>query len=99
MVNFTENKGIEVLCRTHQVSRLELFGSMARGEAQGKSDFDFLVQFQPMPPEEYSTHFFGLLHDLEDCLKRPVDLLTWDSVKSESLKKSISRDTTLVYEG
>ena len=51
------------LCRQYDVARLEVFGSAARGTDfdPGKSDADFLVEFDPdsnLPPFE---QFFGLV--------------------------------------
>jgi predicted nucleotidyltransferase len=34
-------------CRSHGVARMEVFGSLARGESRPGSDIDFLVIFQP----------------------------------------------------
>ena len=34
-------------CRRHGVARLEVFGSLARGESHRGSDIDLLVTFQP----------------------------------------------------
>jgi predicted nucleotidyltransferase len=34
-------------CQRHGVARLEVFGSLARGEPQRGSDIDLLVTFQP----------------------------------------------------
>lgn len=35
------------LCRTHQISRLALFGSQLKGTAGPDSDIDLLVEFLP----------------------------------------------------
>ncbi len=37
------------LCAEYNVSRLELFGSLVRGDASPASDVDVLVTFQPVP--------------------------------------------------
>ena len=55
------------------VTRLSLFGSMARDEATESSDIDILVSFDgPATSERY----FGVLFFFEDLLGRPVDLVT-----------------------
>ncbi len=41
---FDTNKLIGI-CRQHDVSRIGIFGSMARGEAHSNSDSDLLVEF------------------------------------------------------
>ena len=55
-------------CRRHPVRSLRVFGSVARGEASQGSDLDLLVQFEDMPSAEYATHYFGLLHELQDAV-------------------------------
>ncbi len=71
---------------------------MARGEASQGSDLDLLVQFEEMPPAEYATHYFGLLHELQDALGTEVDLLTPGGVTRPSLKRNIHEESVLVYE-
>ena len=71
---------------------------MARGEASQGSDLDLLVQFEEMPPAEYATHYFGLLHELQDALGTEVDPLTPGGVTRPSLKRNIHEESVLVYE-
>src|SRR5262249_50352650 len=53
---------LEGLCRSHHVSRLELFGSAVSGEFDdASSDLDFLVEFQPLGPGDRADAYFGLL--------------------------------------
>ncbi|MEI6871290.1 MAG: nucleotidyltransferase family protein [Verrucomicrobiota bacterium] len=85
-------------CRRHPVRSLRVFGSVARGEASHGSDLDLLVQFEEMPPAEYATHYFGLLHELQDALGTEVDLLTPGGVTRPSLKRNIHEESVLVYE-
>lgn len=59
---------------------------------------DLLVQFEDMPPAEYATHYFGLLHELQDAVGTEVDLLTPDGVTRPSLKRNIQEESVLVYE-
>ncbi len=62
------------------VTRLALFGSMARGTATESSDVDVLVAFDgPATSERY----FGVQFLLEDTLGRPVDLVTERALRSE----------------
>ena len=56
------------------VKRLGLFGSFARGEQQGGSDIDFLVEFEP--GKKTFDNFIQLSFFLEDLLKRRVELVT-----------------------
>jgi|UPI0003C2EC23 predicted nucleotidyltransferase len=57
----------------HGVASIRLFGSVARGDDQAASDIDFLVTTGP----EVSAWFPAqLIHDLEQILGRPVDVVT-----------------------
>ena len=69
-------KRISSLCEQNGVRHLELFGSAAEGSfIEGKSDFDFLVEFQPCSPREHYERFFQLCEGLENFLQVPVDLV------------------------
>jgi predicted nucleotidyltransferase len=63
----------------HGASNVRVFGSVARGEADDRSDIDFLVDL------EHGRSLFdlaGLLVDLEDLLDRPVDVATVPGLKT-----------------
>lgn len=72
MVHFDRERLTEI-CKRHDVARLRLYGSMARGEAAPESDIDLIVDFSA------PKGFFELIR-LEDELAaffgRPVDLVT-----------------------
>jgi predicted nucleotidyltransferase len=87
----------EPICQHHRVRHLDLFGSVARGNADAASDIDFCVELEDLPPAEYAKQFFGLLHDLEDAFHTTIDLLTPGSIRKASLKKSIQADRVRVY--
>lgn len=86
------------LCVRHRVRRLELFGSAA-GDALDSEieDFDFLVEFLPATPGEHSRSYFGLLFDLEDALKRPIDLVEAPAVTNPYFLRSIEPDRRVLY--
>ena len=52
---------------------VRVFGSIARGDSDNKSDTDFLVE---MEPGRTLFDLGGLLVDLESLLKVPVDVVT-----------------------
>ena len=56
----------------NRVVRASVFGSHARGEQRNDSDYDFLVEFEKGVGWEY----FGLPTELEEVLKRKVDIIT-----------------------
>jgi predicted nucleotidyltransferase len=62
------------------VRSLDLFGSVARGEAGKESDVDLLVDFdQPIG----LFHFFRVQRRLEEILGTRVDLVMRDAVKRQ----------------
>jgi predicted nucleotidyltransferase len=74
---------VERLCRLHQVRRLDVFGSAARGDFDpASSDLDFLVEFEPLGWQGFSNRYFGLLHGLEDLFKRDIDLVDVAAVRN-----------------
>jgi len=89
---------IERLCRQFRVRRLELFGSAASGrDRPGESDFDFLVEFEPLPPGAYADAYFGLLEALEDLFGRPVDLVAPEGIKNPYLRQAVDETKVLVF--
>jgi len=85
-------------CREFDVRRLDLFGSVARGEEKEFQDLDFLVEFDN-PDQRPSKRFFGLLHFLEDVLKRPVDLVTAGAISNPYFRERIMKERKNVYDG
>ncbi|MBF0184412.1 MAG: nucleotidyltransferase family protein [Magnetococcales bacterium] len=71
---------IEYLRREFGVTRLAVFGSMARDMAREGSDVDVLVAFDGPAT---SARFFGVQFYLEDLLGRPVDLVTEKALRPE----------------
>lgn len=61
-------------CRRHGVARLEVFGSVAQGQARSGSDVDLLITFRK--GRHPGLEFFGLQEELEQLLGCPVDLQT-----------------------
>jgi uncharacterized protein len=90
---------IAVLCQRYGVSKLEVFGSAARGTDfdHELSDADFLVEYQRParlgPLEEY----FGFREALADLLARPIDLVEPGGIRNPYLLKGINRALELVY--
>ena len=69
----------------YKVSRIGIFGSMARGEAKETSDIDILVEFsEPVG----MFHFFELKEFLESILGKKIDLVTKNALKP-AIKDSI----------
>ena len=89
---------LRAICEKQEVIRLDMFGSRARSRGRRGEDWDFVVEFSDAEPAEYSKRFFEILHALEDELDSPVDLLTYSSLKKNSLKRKIEAEKVSLYE-
>jgi uncharacterized protein len=80
-----KNKIVTPLIYPYSPQFAGVFGSVARGESNDKSDIDILIKF-PKPLNFYK--FIGLENKLSDALKTKVDLVSFDAlhpmVKSEA---------------
>ena len=61
------------LATRHGAKRIRIFGSVARGEADGQSDVDFLVE---MEQGRSLMDMGGLLMDLQELLGCKVDVVS-----------------------
>lgn len=93
-----EPQVVSAFCRKHNIRRLSVFGSAARGELQPSSDIDFLVEYDP-------SHRPGLveLQQIQDelselCQGRPVDLVN-PKYLNPRLRDRILGEAVLQYEG
>jgi len=83
-------------CRRHGITQLEIFGSIARGEAGQRSDVDLIATFQNNP----GLDFFAMEEEMSAILGVPVHLLTRESVETMSnpyRQKSILSDARVIY--
>ena len=69
-------------------SNVRIFGSVARGEADSKSDIDILVDLEP---GRSLLDLGGLLMDLEDLLGHNVDVVTERGLR-ERIRERVLRE-------
>src|SRR5271170_1830643 len=95
----SHSKELQELCRQFHVSRLDLFGSAARDDFDpGRSDLDFLVEFDPCVPEALSLKtYFGFKNSLEALFGRRVDLIEPGAIRNPYLKASVERSREPVF--
>ncbi|MBD5145548.1 MAG: nucleotidyltransferase [Ruminococcus sp.] len=77
------------------VDSFSLFGSYARGEADEKSDLDFLIQKGRLKD---LFEYCGMVADLEDAFNCHVDLVMRTAIKDEEFLKEVNRDEVILYE-
>jgi len=63
--------------RRYDVRKAAIFGSFVKGEERKDSDIDILVEFKG---EKSLLDLAGLKIELEEALKRKVDVLTYNSL-------------------
>jgi predicted nucleotidyltransferase len=86
------------LCRHFGATRLDAFGSAVRSDFDpAKSDLDFLVEFEPLPPARHAAAYFELKRELEALFGRPVDLLTPSALENPFLRRRVDAERRLIY--
>ena len=90
------------IAKRHCVSKMYLFGSYARGEADSESDIDLRIDAENL------TNLFllgSLYSDLETALSKSLDLVTTQSLRqnmqdplTQKLIRNIRKDEQLLYE-
>jgi hypothetical protein len=90
---FDTQKLIEI-CRRNDVSKIGIFGSMARGDANDKSDIDLIVEFSR---RKSLLAMVALERQISTTLGRKVDLLT-EAAISPYLRDRILGDLQVIYE-
>jgi uncharacterized protein len=84
-------------CRQAGITRLEAFGSTARGEAKRGSDVDLIATFASNP----GLRFFSMEEEMAGILGAPVHLLTRESVDlmtNPFRRESIRADSRVIYD-
>ena len=89
MISIKAVKSLVVpVLRKHGVKKAGLFGSLVRGEVHKRSDIDILVKIDT---DISLLDFVGIKQELEEVLKRKVDLLEYDAVKP-GLRRKIQQE-------
>jgi len=79
-------------CENHHIRRLEVFGSVARGQAGPGSDVDLLVTFDDSVPTPTAA-LLEMAGEAEELAGAPVDFVLRSSL--EKLPNRIARDHIL----
>ena len=81
--------------KKYGVQKAAVFGSVARDQAKKGSDIDFVVSFS----RKYDLlELIGLKQDLEDAFNRPVDVITYNALKSDAFAKNVLSEAKVIYE-
>jgi uncharacterized protein len=82
------------LCDQYGVSRLEVFGSVGRGEADSESDVDVLYELAP--GARLGWNIEALADELSELLGRRVDLVSRNALH-ERLRDRVLAEARLLY--
>jgi len=83
-------------CQQHGITRLEIFGSVSRGDSVFGSDVDLIATFSEQPGLE----IVAVEKEMGRLLGVPVDLLTFemvDEMTNPFRKETIERDRRTIY--
>jgi uncharacterized protein len=89
---------INALCLKYHVKTLHIFGSALTDRFNEQSDVDMLVLFEQFDLSEYFNNYMGLKEDLENLMKRPVDIVEEQAIRNPIFRTVVDRDKKLVYE-
>lgn len=87
---------LEPFCREQGIIRLEVFGSVARGDARPGSDVDLIATFQVIP----GLRYFSMEKQMGRLLGVPVHLLIAEDIEDMTnpiRKATIQRDRRTIY--
>ena len=87
-----KERSLPVLNR-YGATRAGVFGSVARGEASGRSDVDLLVN---LPEPIGLFEFVGLQQQLEDVLGRKVDLVEYEAIKPRIRERILAEEVPIL---
>lgn len=89
---------IRQLCRNNSVSALYLFGSGLNESLAHFRDVDFAVIFSDkLDPLQRGEAYFSLKYQLEELLRKEVDLVSYPSIKNAVFKESVDVNKVIVY--
>ena len=87
-----QQKVLPILKR-HRVIRAALFGSFVKGTMKKSSDIDILVEIK----DNISLlDFVGIKLELEEALKRKVDLVEYSTIKSLLREKILKEEVSIL---
>jgi predicted nucleotidyltransferase len=88
---------IRALCEKNKVKTLYAFGSVTRNDFNDLSDIDLIVDFEEKDPFTYTDLYFNLKLNLEQLLKRQVDLLEERAIKNPFFRQQLDNTKVKIY--
>jgi predicted nucleotidyltransferase len=88
---------IGLLCRKYSVKELYVFGSALREDFGPGSDIDLDVIFLRKGVAGSFDQYFNFKTELEQLLRRPVDLVCAASVRNSFFQRELDETKRLIY--
>lgn len=84
---------IKLLFKKYGAKSAYLFGSFASGNPNKNSDVDFLFSFsEDLDYQTYGNNYFTLMKELQNLLKKQIDLVAEKTLKNPYLIESINEN-------
>ena len=93
-VDVRQNRELVDLCARYGFARLEVFGSVARGEDRADSDIDVLYDL--LPARHVTWEIVDAAEEMSQILGRPVDLVSRRAVHP-LLRERIETEAQALY--
>ncbi len=88
---------ITALCEKYKVNNLFAFGSVLTNKFSDISDVDLIVDINSTDPISYAENYFNFKFELEDLLKRKIDLLEKKALKNKYFNDNINTSKQQIY--
>jgi predicted nucleotidyltransferase len=88
---------IKKLCEIYKVRTMYAFGSVCTDKFDENSDIDFLISFDNLSFDQYTSNYFDLHYKLQDLFNRRIDLLTENSLSNPFFIKGVDQTKQLIY--
>jgi predicted nucleotidyltransferase len=90
-------ESIKALCQKSKVKSLVAFGSVLRDDFNDDSDIDLAVDFNETDPFNYTDLYFELKNELENILRRKIDLIESRSIRNKFFKDELDKTKLSIY--
>ena len=88
---------IRLICLQNNVNSLFAFGSVTNPNFNDSSDIDLLIEIKEKDPFSYADNYFNTKFQIENLLKRKIDLLEEKAIKNPFFKDEIDKTKILIY--
>ncbi len=89
-----DEEQLRTVCRRYGIARLEVFGSIGRGEGGEESDVDLLYELEP--DARLGWHIEDLADELASVFGRPVHLVSRNALH-DRLRERVLSEARLLY--